>query len=326
MRILILALLIFAGLAYFVFTNQPDGGEDSSSNTPVADSAEPDSPATSDEAVPEPLELPYFDVIRVERNGYAVVSGYAEPNSEVVILANGDVIHRTPAGPDGGFADAIDTPLSAGPVQLGLRMITPDGREITSENTIIIYVPESDADAPVVLRTTPGGATEIIQGADADVSDLSPLTIDSIDYDQAGNVIFSGRAEPNRQVQIFADRQPVGQTASDDDGRWTLSANIRPGRYTLQIIQLDENGRPAYAIEVPFEQATLDNIVLKDGNVIVQPGNSLWVISRKVYGEGQQYTVIYEANAEQIRDPDLIYPGQIFTLPEDEEANDGEEN
>ena len=49
---------------------------------------------------------------------------------------------------------------------------------------------------------------------------------------------------------------------------------------------------------------------------MVQPGNTLWRIARDTYGRGVQYTVIYGANKDQIRDPDLIYPGQIFTLPE----------
>jgi hypothetical protein len=34
-----------------------------------------------------------------------------------------------------------------------------------------------------------------------------------------------------------------------------------------------------------------------------------------IYGKGMSYTVLYEANKEQIRDPDLIYPGQIFATP-----------
>ncbi|HCR67353.1 MAG TPA: hypothetical protein DIW38_12725, partial [Oceanicaulis sp.] len=60
------------------------------------------------------------------------------------------------------------------------------------------------------------------------------------------------------------------------------------------------------------------------GRVIVQPGNSLWRIARRLYGEGLQYTVIYEANRDQIRDPNLIYPGQVFSAPEDEaEAGSG---
>jgi nucleoid-associated protein YgaU len=51
------------------------------------------------------------------------------------------------------------------------------------------------------------------------------------------------------------------------------------------------------------------------GRVVIQPGNNLWQISRVIYGKGRQYTVIYEANKSQIRDPDMIYPGQIFNTP-----------
>ncbi len=51
------------------------------------------------------------------------------------------------------------------------------------------------------------------------------------------------------------------------------------------------------------------------GVVIVQPGNNLWNISRVLYGKGVRYTTIYEANRQQIRNPDLIYPGQVFTAP-----------
>ena len=53
----------------------------------------------------------------------------------------------------------------------------------------------------------------------------------------------------------------------------------------------------------------------KNGRIIIQPGNNLWKLSRVIYGKGLSYTVIYEANKGQIRDPDLIYPGQIFATP-----------
>ncbi len=49
--------------------------------------------------------------------------------------------------------------------------------------------------------------------------------------------------------------------------------------------------------------------------VTVQPGFTLWGIARETYGEGQLYVRVYEANRTQIRDPDLIYPGQIFSVP-----------
>jgi nucleoid-associated protein YgaU len=53
---------------------------------------------------------------------------------------------------------------------------------------------------------------------------------------------------------------------------------------------------------------------------IVSRGDNLWRISQRVYGKGLRYTVIYGANQEQIRNPDLIYPGQVFVLPGDQEA------
>ena len=51
------------------------------------------------------------------------------------------------------------------------------------------------------------------------------------------------------------------------------------------------------------------------GKAIIRRGDNLWTIARRVYGEGIKYTTIYDANTGQIRDPDRIYPGQVFDLP-----------
>jgi nucleoid-associated protein YgaU len=53
-----------------------------------------------------------------------------------------------------------------------------------------------------------------------------------------------------------------------------------------------------------------------DGAVIIRRGDSLWRISRRVYGHGIRYSTIYLANQEQISDPDRIWPGQVFKVPE----------
>jgi nucleoid-associated protein YgaU len=264
--------------------------------------------------------LPSFDIVRVDRSGYAVIAGRAAPAADVVVYANGVELAAAKAESDGSWAMNTDTPLDAGPVELTLTMKTPDGVVIKSDQTILIYVPQRPGDRPLVLRTTPGGATEVLQDPRDDGVGLGPLSLDAIDYDDSGAVIFSGRAEPGRDVQIFANGQFVAQTSADESGRWQASASMPPGVFTLVIVQLDANGRPAYAIELPFERASFDEIQLRDGKVIVQPGNSLWKIARRVYGSGFQYTIIYEANADQIRDPDLIYPGQIFDVPEEAPA------
>jgi len=70
-------------------------------------------------------------------------------------------------------------------------------------------------------------------------------------------------------------------------------------------------------IETPLTRVSVDELLLGDAQVVVQPGNSLWRIARRAYGGGIKYTIIFEANRSRIRDPNLIYPGQIFSIPLD---------
>ncbi|NUB43398.1 LysM peptidoglycan-binding domain-containing protein [Fertoebacter nigrum] len=51
-------------------------------------------------------------------------------------------------------------------------------------------------------------------------------------------------------------------------------------------------------------------------SVTVQPGYTLWGIAQERFGNGFLYVQVYEANREAIRNPDLIYPGQVFAIPE----------
>jgi nucleoid-associated protein YgaU len=66
------------------------------------------------------------------------------------------------------------------------------------------------------------------------------------------------------------------------------------------------------------EAASTDVVVVPYvETALVIRGDSLWRISKTTYGHGIRYSVIYKANRDQIRNPDLIYPGQIFVLPKD---------
>jgi nucleoid-associated protein YgaU len=63
-------------------------------------------------------------------------------------------------------------------------------------------------------------------------------------------------------------------------------------------------------------EPTADRATARVTLITVQPGQSLWRISHQHYGDGARYVQIFRANRAQIRNPNLIYPGQIFTLPE----------
>jgi nucleoid-associated protein YgaU len=57
-------------------------------------------------------------------------------------------------------------------------------------------------------------------------------------------------------------------------------------------------------------------IVPEVSTATVTRGDSLWRISRLRFGKGTRYTIIYEANASQIRNPNRIYPGQVLVMPQ----------
>jgi nucleoid-associated protein YgaU len=60
---------------------------------------------------------------------------------------------------------------------------------------------------------------------------------------------------------------------------------------------------------------TANPVVKQISTATVTRGDSLWKISSKLLGNGARYTIIYEANARQIRNPNLIYSGQVFVIP-----------
>ncbi|MCH8926785.1 MAG: LysM peptidoglycan-binding domain-containing protein [Proteobacteria bacterium] len=143
------------------------------------------------------------------------------------------------------------------------------------------------------------------------------LVLETVDYDARGRTAVGGRAEAGRRLIIYLDDKPVAHAAAGADGRWsaTLARSISPGLHRLRVDQLGADGQVTARVETPFSRAALVATLPEEMAVIVQPGNSLWRIARRVYGEGIRYSVIYRANQERIGDPDLIYPGQIFIVP-----------
>ncbi len=148
------------------------------------------------------------------------------------------------------------------------------------------------------------------------------LSIDIVDYDEQGRVAMSGKADEDTSVRVYLDNRFVGSATTGGEGNWALTIDepIEPGQYQLRADQLDPSEKVTARVELPFERARPDQILEPGTRYVVQPGNSLWRIARRTYGDGLQYWVIYNQNRKQIRDPDLIYPGQIFTLPEGETA------
>jgi len=270
--------------------------------------------------VPVLLAPPVFDIVRVAPAGTAVIAGRGEPGAEISILANGEEIAREIVNDRGEWVVILEHPLPAGTIEVGLVMYSSDGQEIRSEQVVVVSIPESRGATPLVVMGRPGEASRVMQCPSCGGVEMGSLVLETVDYDETGAVIFSGRAETGSSVRVYANGAMIGETSVGRDGRWDMTAGslLPPGVYDLQIDQVNAEGYVTAVIALPFERVAPEDINLGENSVIVQPGNSLWRLARRLYGSGVQYTVIYEANQDQIRDPNLIYPGQVLQAPDEE--------
>lgn len=179
-------------------------------------------------------------------------------------------------------------------------------------------------EAVAVLRTGEAGV-EVLQPAEPDLPDQ--VELESISYSEAGDVKLRGRVGGTSVVRVYLDNVAVADIDPDDDGLWTGEiADISPGVYTLRLDELGDAGAVLSRIETPFKREAPEDLAppatetLADTPLIraitVQTGDTLWAISRERYGDGVLYVRLFDANRDSITDPDLIYPGQVFTVPD----------
>jgi len=273
---------------------------------------------------------PSFDIVRVEPGGSAVIAGRATPGSEVTLMNGNEVLGKATADAGGEWVIVPAKPLAPGNTNLSIVERTADGHSVTSEKVAVVMVPEAKAGdkaaadpasekkpLAVLVSRDKGGNTRVLQEPEPGpgVGTLD-LRLQVIDYDDAGDLTLGGKGKAKALLRAYLDNALIGEAFVPDDGNWRLKADkkVAPGTYRLRIDQIID-GKVAQRIELPFSRSEAVAKLPGDKLVIVQPGNSLWRIARRSYGEGQRYSVIYEANRDQIRDPDLIYPGQVFAVP-----------
>jgi len=186
--------------------------------------------------------IPYFDVVRTERTGEAVIAGRAAPGAIVDLMREGERLDRVVADESGDFV-MVPPRLPAGSYELTLNARLPDGTVASSKQGVTVTINE--------VRASSGAAQSRTEYVPETASPATP-----------------------------------------------------PPRPPLKAARLQEN-----AASQPTQVAAAPRMK------VVSRGDSLWRISRITYGDGTRYAVLYRANRDRIRDPNVIRPGQILLLP-----------
>ena len=298
--------------------------------------------------------VPTFDVARIEPTGEAVIAGRAAPGATVELLRDGEVHDRAVADKSGQFV-IVPPKLPPGTYDLTLRSKAPDGTVATSKQRVTAALEPRSTERPVVALVTPNKPTVVLSQPGAPKPAAGAVVVETVEIEPGGKFHVSGQARPGAALRLYLNDSFVTSVTAGADGRFAVTINegVAPGSYRVRLDEASSSGTVRARAEVPFTvpettasvsaQATAPGrqplrqqpqlaaagatvlpdsgsppstvVVPKITTTTVSRGDSLWRLSQVSYGAGTRYAVIYKANREQIRNPNLIYPGQIFVVP-----------
>lgn len=295
----------------------------------------PAAPVAVTETSPRPgTSVAGFDVVRINPQGDTVMAGRAAPGASVVVEGDRQVLGEVTADPRGEWVFLPETPLPPGSHLLQLRVRGPDGTEVLSDDELLVVVPAPGEDVAgepsageaaqaLAMRLSRGGGPATVLQKPLAEGAARGIQVDSADWDR-GRLTVDGRAAPGARVRLAIDGKPAGEGAANASGRWQITSGgvATGGTRLFTLDEIDPTGAVVSRQRVPFgvpakpsEPAGRPDLS-GERYAVVQRGGNLWRIARSAYGSGTAYTLIYDANRRTIGDPDLIYPGQVFHLPE----------
>lgn len=298
--------------------------------------------------------VPTFDVASIEPTGETVVAGRAVPGATVELLRDGEVHDRAVADKSGQFV-MIPPKLPPGTYDLTLRSKAPDGTTATSKQRVTAALEPRSTEKPVVALVTPNKPTVVLSQPGSPTPGTGAVVVETVEIEPGGKFHVSGQARPGAGLRLYLNDSFVTSVTAGADGRFAVTINegVAPGNYRVRLDEASGSGTVRARAEVPFtapettasvsaqtakradssasqqpQLAAAGTTVLPESgsppSTVVVPkiatttvtrGDSLWRLSQASYGAGTRYAVIYKANKEQIRNPNLIYPGQVFVVP-----------
>ena len=298
---------------------------------------------------------PHFRAVADESGHFAVVPSPLPPGSHTIVLqsvAPDGTRARSRDSVTVAIADNKTTPplvaLST-PDKPTMVLSNPDRSGAVPE------LPETRATERVGSPRIAGFAEPATTPVTPAAGPRPAVRIAAIDAEDGGRLFVSGQAAPGATVRLYLNETLIAPGAVGADGKLAFAINrgVKPGSYRVRLDDVDPVSREVKSrAEVPYkmpaqiaatrpaqapvpappqkavfpgqpgpeqfaERASDGATVLipEINTAIVTRGDNLWRISHRIYGDGLRYTVIYGGNQDQIRDPNLIYPGQSFVLP-----------
>ncbi len=251
-----------------------------------------------------------FDIVRLDPSGDLIIAGKTEPNIVVDIYDGNQKLTSVLSDTHGDWVWVSEKKIDNGLKRFNLKHSDSEGKIINSDENIIIFFEKNEKQKVVKIRDKGEVGIEILNNN----QEVRGLALDSSEHFDNEKLRLKGRSIPNAEIQIFISKKLIGKSIADVQGNWEFSINeIVFENYDLEIKSSFENN--ILSLKTEILNGKIDSKLFYEKEIIVENGNSLWRIARKTLGGGILYAEIYKNNKKIINDPDLIFPGQVFKIP-----------
>ena len=324
---------IIAALALFVVFYETETIDEKEVVVPLVNKVVDAKPIEVKKTREETAETIKLEVVRVRPDGSLVIAGKGLPNSKVEIISNAEVIATTTSDRIGDFVAVPEKQLKSGEYFLSFRQTTEDNKVVIAKKSVAINVTGNKDDIPIVAIVDTQGklGAKVIQAPGLDKKEdtnkddkktntkftIEPsIKILAITHDsKVGQLVLSGIAYNGVQVNAGFTGQETSSTKIIN-GDWILSipGKLIAGEQKVFAVLLGKNGKVLSENSVIISGKNIENANGKT-LIIVQKGDALWNIAYQRLGLGNLYTDIVALNKDKIKNPDLIYPKQLFIIP-----------
>jgi nucleoid-associated protein YgaU len=324
---------IIAALALFVVFYETETVDEKEVVVPLVNKVVDAKPIIVKPTREETAETIKLEVVRARPDGSLVIAGKGLPNSKIEIISNSEVIAVTKSDKIGDFVAVPQKQLKGGEYLLSFRQTTEDNKVVIAKKSVAINVTGKEDDVPIVAIIDSQGrlGAKVIQAPGLQKSEQNikeddktnieftkkpQIKILAITHDsKVGQLVLSGTAHNGVQVNAGFTGKETSSTKIIN-GEWTLSipGKLIAGKQKVFAVLLGKNGKVLSENSLVINGKSIENANGKT-LIIVQKGDALWNIAYQRLGLGNRYIDIVELNKDKIKNPDLIYPKQLFIIP-----------
>ena len=288
----------------------------------------------NDKLSPEKELLPEIDIIKVSPDGSFVIAGKGQPNSNINILDKGNLIESTTVDNDGNWVIVSKENLKTGDNLISIDQINNNGLVLRHKQLFITKIDEHKKDQPLVISVPNKNDQNIsiiqqpsekqkIYKVENDLgiqkkikSNKKIFNVKTIFFNENGFVSIQGEVNFGKRIELYINKK-IMEIIQIENSKWQYNSDtiFDYGLHDLLVVLKSDKDEILDKITLPFMRVEMPYNDVPENFILIKPGDMLWTIAYRLYGDPFKYIQIFEENKDQITNPDLIFPGQLFSIP-----------